>query len=108
MPYKGKIDLSRYRKRWNVPTVEQILIYLTVKEAFKNSGQMQHELDKQKLNESMITRQNDQLKAAPGLDRFKLAQIKAWNMLSLTQKGAKRFPKVAIWRSILRKEFQIY
>ena len=88
--------------------MEQILIYLTVKEAFKNSGQMQHELDKQKLNESMITRQNDQLKAAPGLDRFKLAQIKAWNMLSPTQKGAKLFPKVAIWRSILRKEFQIY
>ena len=37
LPYKGKIDLSRYRKRWSLPTVEQILIYLTVKEAFKNS-----------------------------------------------------------------------
>ena len=108
LPYKGEVDLSRYRKRWSLPTVEQILIYLTVKEAFKNSVQMQHELDKQKLNESMITRQNDQLKAAPGLDRFKLAQIKAWNMLSPSQKGAKHFPKVAIWRSILRKEFQVY
>ena len=108
LPYKGEIDLSRYRKRWSLPTVEQILIYLTVKEAFKNSVQMQQELDKQKLNESMITRQNDQLKAAPGLDRFKLAQIKAWNMLSPSQKGAKHFPKVAIWRSILRKEFQVY
>ena len=76
--------------------------------SLQNSVQMQQELDKQKLNESMITRQNDQLKAAPGLDRFKLAQIKAWNMLSPTQKGAKLFPKVAIWRSILRKEFQVY
>ena len=82
LPYKGKVDLSRYRKRWSIPTVKQILIYITVKEAFKNSVQMQQELEKQKLNESIITRQNDQLKAAPGLDRFRYAQIRAWNLLS--------------------------
>ena len=108
LPYKGKIDFSRYRKRWSLPTIEQMLIYLTVKEVFENSVQMQQELDKQKLNGSMITRQNGQLKAAPGLDRFKLAQIRAWNMLTPSQKGAKHFPKVCIWRSILRNEFQLY
>ena len=70
---------------------------------------MQQELDKQKLNESIITRQNDQLKGAPGLDRFRCAQIRAWNLLSPSQKGAKHFPKVCIWRSILRNEFnQVY
>ena len=86
LPYKGKTDLSRYRKGWSIPTVKQILIYLTVKEAFKNSDRMQQELDKQKLNESIITRQNDQLKGAPGLDRFRCAQIRAWNLLSPSQK----------------------
>ena len=35
LPYKGKTDLSRYRKGWSIPTVKQILIYLTVKVAFK-------------------------------------------------------------------------
>ena len=70
--------------------MKQILIYLSVQEAYKNSFQMQQELDKQKSNESIKTRQNDQLKEAPGLDRFRCAQIRAWNLLSPSQKGAKQ------------------
>ena len=88
--------------------MQQILIYTRFKEAFKNSDQMQQELERQKSNETIITKQNDQLKAAPGLDRFKLAQIRAWNLLSPSQKRAKHFPKVCIWKSILRNEFQVY
>ena len=75
---------------------------MTVKEAFKNSEKMQQELEKQKSIESVKTRQNDQLKAAPGLDRYKLAQIRAWNLLSPSQKQAKLFPNVCIWKSILK------
>ena len=85
--------------------MKQILKYITVKEAFKNSEKMQQELEKQKSIESVKTRQNDQLKAAPGVARYKLAQIRAWNLLSPSQKQAKSLPKVRIWRSILRNEF---
>ena len=108
LPYKGKVNLSRFRNKWSIPTEKQILIYVTVKEAFKNSEKMQQELEKQKSKESIITGQNDLLKIAPGLDRFKLAQIRAWNLLSPSQKQAKHFPKVCIWKSILRNEFQVY
>ena len=83
-------------------------IYITFKEAFKNSDQMQQELKRQKLNESIITRQNDQLKATPGLDRFQHAQIRVWNLLSQQQKQARHFPKACIWKSILKNEFQVY
>ena len=75
--------------------MKQILIYITVKEAFKNSDQMQQELERQKSNESIMTRQNDPLKAAPGLDRSQHAQIRAWNLLSQSQKQAKYFPKAS-------------
>ena len=88
--------------------MKQILIYITVKEAFKNSEKMQQELEKQKSIESVKTRQNDQLKAAPGLDRFQHAQIRAWNLLSQQQKQAKHFPKACIWKSILKNELQVY
>ena len=88
--------------------MKQTLIYITVKEAFKNSDQMQQEHERQKSKESIKTRQNDQLKAVPGLDRFERAQIRAWNLLSQSQKQAKHFPKASIWKSILKNEFQVY
>ena len=88
--------------------MKQILINITVKKVFKNLDQMQQELERQKSNETLITRQNDQLKAAPGLDRFKHAQIRAWNLLSQSQKQAKHFLKVCIWKSILKNELQVY
>ena len=62
---------------------------------------MQQELETQKSNESIITRKNDQLKAALGLDRFQHARFRAWNLLYHQQKLAKHFPKACVWKSIL-------
>ena len=69
---------------------------------------MQQEFERQKSKESIKKRQNDQLKAAPGVDRFQHAQIRAWNLLSQQQKQAKQFPKARIWKSILNNEFKVW
>ena len=85
-----------------------MLIYVTVKEAFKNADRMQREFEKQKSKQTIITRQNDQLKAALYMDRFQHAQIRAWELLSQQPKLAKQFPKASIWKSIFNNEFRVY
>ena len=79
-----------------------------MKEAFKNADRMQREFEKQKSIKTITTRQNDQLKAAPYVDRFQHAQIRAWNLLSQQHTQAKQFPKASIWNFIFNNEFKVY